>query len=74
MQSDYFSVYKWKVEEHGTFQSLEMFQLLSVIEGEGEIRTTCGTFPIQKGNHMILLCDIGEFEIHGSVTLIVSHP
>ncbi len=51
-----------------------MFQLLSVIEGEGEIRTTCGTFPIQKGNHMILLCDIGEFEIHGSVTLIVSHP
>lgn len=52
----------------------ERFQLASLIEGNGQIKTADVTSLIKKGDHFILLFDLGDFEIKGNLDLIVSHP
>ncbi|KAA0764915.1 mannose-6-phosphate isomerase, class I [Bacillus sp. SH5-2] len=69
----YFSVYKWEIEEEASFQQREIFQLVSVIEGEGTLVTIDGEFSIKKGDHFILPITIGNFVIKGNIAAIVSH-
>lgn len=70
---EYFSVYKWEIEQEASFQQREIFQLVSVIEGEGELVTIDGAFSIKKGDHFILPITIENFIIKGNITAIVSH-
>ncbi|MGH1256961.1 MULTISPECIES: mannose-6-phosphate isomerase, class I [Bacillus] len=74
VQKKYFSVYKWEIQEEASFQQNQPFQLASVIEGEGILRTTNGEYSIKKGDHFILPTGIESFVVKGNVTLIVSHP
>ena len=69
----YFSVYKWEIEEEASFQKKEIFQLVSIIEGEGVMVTIDGEFSIKKGDHFILPITIENFIIKGNITAIVSH-
>ena len=73
MYKKYFSVYKWEIQEEASFQQNQPFQLASVIEGEGILRTTNGEYS-KKGDHFILPTGIESFVVKGNVTLIVSHP
>ncbi|PGE18771.1 mannose-6-phosphate isomerase, class I [Bacillus toyonensis] len=70
---EYFSVYKWEIEQEASFQQREIFQLVSVIEGEGELVTIDGAFSVKKGDHFILPITIENFIIKGNITTIVSH-
>lgn len=74
VKEKYFSIYKWEIQMEASFQQNQPFQLASVIEGEGILRTTNGEFSIEKGDHFILPVGIENFVITGKVTLIVSHP
>lgn len=74
VKEKYFSIYKWEIQMEASFQQNQPFQLASVIEGEGVLRTTNGEFSIEKGDHFILPVGIENFVIKGKVTLIVSHP
>ncbi|CAH2464471.1 mannose-6-phosphate isomerase [Bacillus mycoides KBAB4] len=74
VREKYFSVYKWEIKERASFQQREIFQLVSVIEGEGTLTTIDGDFSIKKGDHFILPITIENFSIKGNVTTIVSHP
>ncbi|MFY0802958.1 mannose-6-phosphate isomerase, class I [Peribacillus frigoritolerans] len=74
VESEYFSVYKWEVNGVFSYTQNEKFQLASVIEGTGQIKTSEGTSLIKKGDHFILPFDLGDFEIKGNLELIVSHP
>lgn len=73
VHEEYFSVYKWEIEEEASFQQRETFQLVSVIEGEGTLVTIDGEFSIKKGDHFILPITIENFIIKGNITAIVSH-
>ncbi|PFZ77571.1 mannose-6-phosphate isomerase, class I [Bacillus toyonensis] len=73
VHEEYFSVYKWEIEEEASFQQREIFQLVSVIEGEGTLVTIDGEFSIKKGDHFILPITIENFIIKGNITAIVSH-
>ncbi|HDR6246521.1 TPA: mannose-6-phosphate isomerase, class I [Bacillus cereus] len=73
VHEEYFSVYKWKIEEEASFQQKEIFQLVSVIEGEGTLVTIDGESYIKKGDHFILPITIENFIIKGNITAIVSH-
>ena len=48
MYKKYFSVYKWEIQEEASFQQNQPFQLASVIEGEGILRTTNGEYSIKR--------------------------
>lgn len=73
VQEDYFSVYKWEIQQEASFQQNKDFQLVSVIEGEAILTTVDGNFIIHKGDHFILPADMGNFVIKGNVIAIVSH-
>ncbi|TWT03604.1 mannose-6-phosphate isomerase, class I [Planomicrobium sp. CPCC 101079] len=74
IQEENFSVYKWEISEAAAFKQDEPFLIGSVLKGTGEIITSAGNYPIEKGTHFILPNGLGEFEIKGEVELIVSHP
>lgn len=73
VHEEYFSVYKWEIEVEASFQQKEIFQLVSVIEGEGILVTIEGEFAIKKGAHFILPATIENFIIKGNIAAIVSH-
>lgn len=74
VESEWFTVEKWEID--GSFHASQAhnFQLVSVIEGEGELKTSLHTYPLTKGEHCILPYQMGEFELNGNLTLILSRP
>ncbi|WP_193554861.1 mannose-6-phosphate isomerase, class I [Halobacillus salinus] len=72
-EETYFSVYHWTLD--GTSQDLktETYQLMSVLEGEGEVVTDGKTFSIEKGDHFIIPATMDSFQLKGQAKLIVSH-
>lgn len=74
VESEYFTVFKWDVHSMLEMNQNETFQLVSIIEGTGAIKTEEGSFDIRKGDHFILPYEMGTFQITGELTCIVSHP
>lgn len=72
VEAEYFTVYKWAIDGKATFD-YKPFLLASVIDGDGVLTIDNVTYPVNKGDHFILPANMGEFEIEGHVTLIVSH-
>ncbi|MGG2017472.1 mannose-6-phosphate isomerase, class I [Bacillus sp. S10(2024)] len=73
VQEEYFSVYKWEIQQEASFQQNKDFQLVSIVEGEAIVTTVDGNFVIKKGDHFILPANMGNFVIKGNVIAIVSH-
>lgn len=73
VEEEYFSVYKWEIQQEASFQQNKDFQLVSVIEGEAELTTVDGNFVVKKGDHFILPANMGNFVVKGNVIAIVSH-
>ncbi|MGN1402407.1 MAG: mannose-6-phosphate isomerase, class I [Bacillus sp. (in: firmicutes)] len=74
VETDFFSVYKWDVEGQAIMNQDQLFMLVSIIDGEGDLITDEGTFKIKKGSHFILPSGVGTFKIAGRASMIVSHP
>ncbi|MBU3570690.1 mannose-6-phosphate isomerase, class I [Priestia aryabhattai] len=74
VEEDYFSVYKWDVQEEAELTQAGSFTLASVIEGSGTLITIEGEFPLQKGDHFILPAAVETFKIEGSLSIIAAHP
>ena len=55
MYKKVFSVYKWEIQEEASFQQNQPFQLASVIEGEGILRTTNGEYSKKEITLFFLL-------------------
>ncbi|MBB6453794.1 mannose-6-phosphate isomerase [Salirhabdus euzebyi] len=74
VQSEYFTVQKWNVQDNTEFTQTEAFSLFSVLDGEGTIDVQGSSYKVKKGDHFILPHDFGAFELNGKLELIVSHP
>ncbi len=74
VETEFFSVYKWTIHAKTSFQQDQLFMLLSVIEGEGILKTTEDNYALEKGTHFILPSGTGSFELDGNLSLIVSYP
>jgi mannose-6-phosphate isomerase class I len=49
------------------------FYLMSVLDGEGSVETSEGTFAFKKGDHFIIPSTMGEYKMVGEASVIVSH-
>ena len=74
VQSDYFSVYKWKISGRAVFPSHQTYLLGSVLSGSGRIVNHGIQYECNAGSHFILPAHFGEFSIEGTCELMVSHP
>ncbi len=68
IQCEFYTVKKITLWGKETFEQTKPFQIYSVIDGDGTINGQA----IQKGDHFILPSGFGNYEIQGTMQLIVS--
>ncbi|MGT2929394.1 mannose-6-phosphate isomerase, class I [Streptococcus dentasini] len=71
--NEFFTVYKWDVGGQTTFEAVAPYYLVSVIDGQGQIKIADQSYPLGKGQHFILPHTVQEWEMTGNLSLIVSH-
>lgn len=69
IQCKYYCVEKIKVDGFASFTQDKNFQILSIIEGKGDV----DGHPIKKGDHFILPYEYGSYTIEGNLELILSY-
>ncbi|ARW30236.1 putative mannose-6-phosphate isomerase GmuF [Bacillus subtilis] len=74
VQSDYFSVYKWKISGRAAFPSHQTYLLGSVLSGSGRIINNGIQYECNAGSHFVLPAHFGEFSIEGTCEFMISHP
>ncbi|MGG4488070.1 mannose-6-phosphate isomerase, class I [Metabacillus idriensis] len=74
IKETYFTVYHWNLS--GSVSKVEnpSYQLVSVLDGEGELRMKQGASPFKKGDHFIVPSSVKSFSLKGDARFIVSHP
>ncbi|MFC3881994.1 mannose-6-phosphate isomerase, class I [Bacillus songklensis] len=73
ISNEFFTIHKWDLNGQIVQEQNQPFQLVSVIEGEGELQIANSLFKLAKGDHFILPSTVGQFTMKGSISLIVSH-
>lgn len=70
---EYFTVYHLELD--GSYEETlgDKYLLITVLNGEGEIKTDGGTNQIKKGDHFIIPSTVEQYEIVGKAEFIVSH-
>lgn len=74
VSTNFFTVEKWEIEGVVHFERDPLYQLASVINGQGEIIIDDHSYPIEKGDHFILPHSIKEWTINGPLEIIASQP
>ncbi|MTH53548.1 mannose-6-phosphate isomerase, class I [Bacillus mangrovi] len=69
----FFTVFKWEIQGEAAFEQNEPFLLCSVIEGEGILMHEGETYPLEKGDHVLLPADFGAFLVSGQLEIIAAH-
>jgi mannose-6-phosphate isomerase len=75
IKENYFTVYHWNLE--GSVANLDnpSYLLVSVLEGEGELKIgDQSSSEFKKGDHFIVPSTVKNFEMSGNAKFIVSHP
>lgn len=73
VQSQYFTVYHWKLNGTSQQSLIPNYLLVSVINGSGEIVIGDRRYSFKKGDNFILLSAVDSYEIMGNAEFIVSH-
>lgn len=71
--NEFFTVYKWHVVGQTNFEAVAPYYLVSVIDGQGQIRIADQSYPLAKGQHFILPNTVRNWEMSGDLSMIVSH-
>lgn len=73
ISEEYFTVYHWQLDGKTVTPLNKDYLLMSVIEGEGKIIVEGKGFDLKKGDSFIMPATVSEYELHGTVEIIVSH-
>lgn len=71
--NEFFTVYKWHVVGQTNFEAVAPYYLVSVIDGQGQIRIADQSYLLDKGQHFILPNTVKNWEMSGDLSMIVSH-
>ncbi|WP_342504734.1 mannose-6-phosphate isomerase, class I [Sporosarcina sp. FSL K6-2383] len=73
VKEQYFTVYHWKLAGKVAMPLQTDYLLVSIVNGTGEITVNGHSFPLEKGDNFMLPSKITNYEIEGSLEMIVSH-
>jgi len=73
VKADYFTVYHWQLDGIAETPLQKDYLLASVIGGKGEMIVDGTRFAMQTGDHLILPASVRDYELKGTMELIVSH-
>jgi mannose-6-phosphate isomerase len=75
IKENYFTVYHWNLEGSVTAVENPSYLLVSVLEGEGELKIDAqSSSAFKKGDHFIVPSTVKNFGMSGDAKFIVSHP
>ncbi|MCM3733555.1 mannose-6-phosphate isomerase, class I [Fictibacillus nanhaiensis] len=75
IKENYFTVYHWNLEGSVADVDNPSYLLVSVLEGEGELKIgDQSSSAFKKGDHFIVPSTVKNFEMSGNAKFIVSHP
>jgi mannose-6-phosphate isomerase len=74
IEENFFTVYHWKLNGSISFEGMQKYLLVSVVEGEGILTSSKDHFPFKKGDHFIIPSTMSHYELSGTADCIVSHP
>jgi len=69
----YFTVYHWRLDGNVITPLNKDYLLMSVIEGEGKIIIEGNEFKLKKGDNFIMPATVFDYELCGTIEIIVSH-
>lgn len=70
---DYFTVEKWTVADMHVFKSSEVFVLIHIVNGIGQLIYEDGLMHLTKGSSIMVPADMGEYKILGRIEAIVCY-
>lgn len=73
IEEQYFSVYKWEVDDSLSIMHDNKFLICSAIQGSGVICHNEKSYSFKSGDHFILPFQFGLFELKGNCTIIAAH-
>ncbi len=73
IKSPYFTVEKYDIRGKVTLKNNHPFMLMSIIDGNGALNIDEKSYPIAKGDHLMLSSEINEFKLDGNVSIITSY-
>ncbi len=73
IKEKYFTVYHWKLNGKVSTPLRERYLLVSVSKGSGEITVNEQTYPIRKGDNLLIPATVKHYELTGELEIIVSH-
>lgn len=75
IENRYFGLQKWIMQSTASMESRSPYLLVSVIGGQGQIKTDAGGFSFQKGDHLIIPKDTARhFSVQGTAEWLVAYP
>ena len=75
VMAEYFGVFKLDVRGKGDFEIKDgKYRLLSVLDGSCDLTVDGQTYPLKKGDHLILPSTISCYTLDGQATIIASKP
>lgn len=72
VHAKYFDVAKIDVDGTVELSALKPYQIMTVIDGDGELIVADKHYPVAKGQSWILPNEVNEFKLSGKLTLIAS--
>ena len=73
IKEKYFTVYHWKLNGKVSTPLRARYLLVSVSKGSGEITVNEQTYPISKGDNLLIPATVKQYELTGELEIIVSH-
>jgi mannose-6-phosphate isomerase len=73
IESPYFTVEKYEIEDYVYLDNVHPFMLMSVIEGEGELLLDEAKYHITKGDNFMLSSEVSKYVLDGNLSIIVSY-
>lgn len=71
--SPFFSVYKWEINGHLTWQHEHgPYTLMSIIDGQGTLTVDGKEYELKKGTHLIIPATVKEWSMDGKMLVIAS--
>lgn len=74
LTNQFFSVYKWDVEDELTMDTSSDYTLGTVIDGSGQLIIEDKSYNLKKGSAFVLPKAIDQVTLKGTLQLIISNP
>ncbi|MFC7062006.1 mannose-6-phosphate isomerase, class I [Halobacillus seohaensis] len=72
VEEEYFTVYYWDLDGKSVELTPERYTLMSVLTGEGIVKTRSGEYSFKQGDHFIIPATVDTYTVSGNAKMITS--